>query len=102
MDGEGCLRWNNTPTVEITNKHIGVLTMLSSYWGGNVRRKGPDVYVWSLYGKRAIRFLKDVGKFSVVKFPQVFTLLLASQTRDRNKRNDYINHIKRLKHVYTH
>lgn len=101
MDGEGCIRWNNTPTVEITNKHYGVLTMLAGYWGGSVRNKGNDTYVWTLHSKRAVKFLKDVGKFTVVKLPQVFTLLLAAHERDRIKRDKYINHIKRLKRVYT-
>lgn len=101
MDGEGCIRWNRTPTVEITNKHIGVLMLLSGRWGGTVREKDKGVFVWSVYGQRAIRFLRCVGKYSVIKFPQIFCLILAHKTKKVADRDRYIRQIRSLKSVYT-
>jgi hypothetical protein len=86
--------------VEITNKHIGVLLMLSHIWNGKVREKNPGVFVWCLYGNNAVNFLQDVGKYTIIKFPQVFHLLLARDSKG-DEQTSHIENVRRLKRVYT-
>jgi hypothetical protein len=100
LDGEGCIRWNRTPTVEITNKHLGVLLMLSNIWKGKVREKNPGVFVWCAYGDNAVRFLQEVGRYTIIKFPQVFHLLKARYSKS-DEQTSHIENVRRLKRVYT-
>lgn len=101
LDGEGCVRWNNCPCVEVTNKHFGVLALMRSKWGGNIREKADEVFVWTLYGDKALKYLRQVARYSVIKHPQIVALFSAHQAKDRNIRSYYIKTLKRLKNVYS-
>lgn len=101
LDGEGCIRYKSTPTVEITNKHQGMLVALQKRWGGAVRVKGEGIYVWCLYGQRALNFLSQMSKYSIVKYPQIVALFAASYTACPETRSKHIAELKRLKSVYT-
>lgn len=101
LDGEGCIRWNGTPSIEVTNKHYGVLAQMQDRWGGSVRLKDHEVYVWTLCGARAIAYLSCVGRYSIIKYPQIVTLIAAAKARDIRERIRHIRYLKRLKHVYT-
>lgn len=100
LDGEGCVRWNGGPSVEVTNKHGGVLQQMRAKWSGSIRIKGDCVFVWTLYGRKAIQFLEDVARYSIIKHPQIVELFAACATTDPVKRSLHINTLKRLKHVY--
>jgi len=100
LDGEGCIRWNRTPAVEITNKHQGILVQMKDKWGGSIRLKDDGVFVWSLYGKRALSYLSCIARYSVIKHKQIVALFAASKSAG-NKRDYYIRTLKRLKHDYS-
>ena len=101
LDGEGCVRWNGTPCVEVTNKHFGVLSLMRSKWGGSIREKGDEVFVWTLCGDKAIKYLLAVARYSVIKYPQIVALFLVRQSKDPMIRSHYIKTLKRLKSVYS-
>lgn len=101
LDGEGCIRWNRSPSVEITNRHLAVLETVRDRFGGSIRVKGPDVFAWSAYGKNALKFLKSVSRYSIIKHPQIVQLVAACATSAPSQRNAHIVMLKRLKHVYT-
>lgn len=101
MDGEGCVRWNRTPSIEVTNKHRGALTLLQDSWGGSIRLKGDDVFVWTVCGRTALKFIDDVYDYSVIKRNQVAALLFASLVGNTPARTFYLKELKRLKNVYT-
>lgn len=98
LDGEGCLRWNNSPTVEVTNKDFIVLTIMQHKWGGTVREKQEGIYVWTLYGRKALKYLLCVARYSVIKHPQIVVLFKAANSTG-NARLRNIKELKRLKHV---
>ncbi len=100
LDGEGCVRWNKTPYIEVTNKHYGILVQMRDRWGGSVRCKDADVYVWTLCGTKALTYLSCVSRYSVIKYPQIVELFLAYCTTGTT-RNKHIKNLKRLKNVYT-
>jgi hypothetical protein len=102
LDGEGCIRWNRTPSVEVTNKHYGVLMYMQDRWGGSVRLKDEDIFVWTLCGSNALSYLSCVAQYSIIKYPQIVALFAASAAKDKDERERHINSLKRLKHVYTH
>jgi len=101
LDGEGCIRWNKSPSVEVTNKHYGILAQMQDKWGGSVRSKGKDIYVWTLYGRKALAYLSCVGKYSVIKYPQIVVLFFAVESKGKT-RDKYVALLKRLKHEYSH
>ena len=101
MDGEGCIRWNKSPSVEVSNKHIGVLYKQQETWGGSVRCKGQNVFVWTLYGQNALKYLRDVMTFSVIKYPQILTLFCVVKATTKTERARHINTLKRMKHEYS-
>lgn len=101
MDGEGCVRWNGTPSIEVTNKHQGALELLQGTWGGSIRLKGEGVYVWTTCGSRAIKFIDDVYDYSVIKRHQAAALLCAYLVGNTKARLFYLKELKRLKNVYT-
>ena len=101
LDGEGCIRWNRTPSIEITNKHYGVLLRVAAKWGGSIRLKGDNVFVWTACGKKAIKFLGDVTPYTVIKYQQIVALLKAVKCPYKKDRLRHLRNLKRLKHVYT-
>lgn len=101
LDGEGCIRWNRTPSVEVTNKDFVVLMLMQYKWGGTIREKDKDIYVWTLYGQKALNYLLCVARYSVIKHPQIVELFRASRSRG-TKRERHIKNLKRLKHEYSH
>lgn len=102
LDGEGCVYHKNSPTVEITNKNKKPLLMLRKKWGGSVRVKSKKqaVYAWSVYGKSAIRFLKAVQKYTIIKREQIKTLLRIRKTFNKVLKKRLIKKLKELKNVY--
>lgn len=100
LDGEGCIRWNRTPAVEVTNKHYGILVQMQDRWGGSVRLKDEDIFVWTLYGRKALAYLSCVARYSVIKYPQIVSLFMASKTTGK-QRERHLQNLKRLKHEYT-
>lgn len=100
LDGEGCVRWNHSPSIEVSNKHQGALRLLQEKWGGSIRDKGDKVFVWTVHGKRALKYLSNVAKYSVIKYPQIVALFRAVATRG-TVRQQHIDTLKRLKNVYT-
>lgn len=101
LDGEGCIRWNRSPSVEVTNKDFVVLMLMQYKWGGTIREKDKDIYVWTLYGQKALNYLLCVARYSVIKYPQIVELFRASRSRG-TKRERHIKNLKRLKHEYSH
>ena len=101
LDGEGCVRWNQSPTIEITNKHYGVLIRMADKWGGSIRLKSEDVFVWTLYSKKAIKFLNDVTPYTIIKYQQIVALLKAIKCPYKKDRLHHLRNLSRLKHVYT-
>jgi hypothetical protein len=101
LDGEGCVRWNRTPAIEVTNKHRGILVQMQDKWGGSVRLKDDAVYVWTLCGAKALAYLACVSRYSVIKHPQIVELFKAARSTGRT-RDQHIKNLKRLKNVYTH
>jgi hypothetical protein len=101
LDGEGCIRWNKSPSVEVTNKDFIVLMIMQHKWGGTIREKQENVYVWTLYGRKALDYLLCVARYSVIKHKQIVALFAAWKSRG-NKRDHYIRTLKRLKHEYSH
>jgi len=99
LDGEGCIRWNSSPTVEITNKHHAVLVQMRRKWGGRVRDKGEGVYVWTVYGRKALKYLMAVARYSVIKYPQIATLFKAVSSTGK-RRTGHLARLRTLKHVY--
>jgi len=106
LDGEGCVFFKNSPTVEITNKHKHPLFKLKKKWGGNVRTQSKErqVYVWSIYGTSALAFLKAVKKYSIVKHSQIETLVkfckLGHSKSCKAKKVKLLKKLKDLKNVY--
>ncbi len=100
LDGEGCVRWNNSPSIEVSNKHRGALRLLQEKWGGTIRDKGDEVFVWTVYGKKALKYLSNVAKYSVIKYPQIVALFRAVSSKG-TVRQQHIDTLKRLKNVYT-
>ena len=100
LDGEGCVRWNNSPSIEVSNKHRGALCLLQEKWGGTIRDKGDEVFVWTVYGKKALKYLSNVAKYSVIKYPQIVALFRAVSSKG-TVRQQHIDTLKRLKNVYT-
>lgn len=101
LDGEGCIRWNHSPSVEVTNKHYGVLVQMQERWGGTIRSKGPGVFVWTLFGRKAIKYLGNVCRYSIIKYPQI-AVMFEVVAAHPSKRKPLIAKLKRLKNVYTH
>lgn len=101
LDGEGCIRWNRSPSVEVTNKDFVVLMLMQYKWGGTIREKEKDIYVWTLYGQKALNYLLCVARYSVIKYPQIVELFRASRSRG-TQRERHIKNLKRLKHEYSH
>lgn len=101
LDGEGCIRWNRTPSVEVVNKHCGVLYKQQKIWGGNVRDRKDGTFVWVLYGKNALEYLQDVVNFSTIKYPQILTLFCVVRATTKPERIRHINTLKRMKHEYS-
>jgi hypothetical protein len=101
LDGEGCIRWNHSPSVEVTNKDFIVLMIMQNKWGGTIREKQDNVYVWTLYGQKALDYLLCVARYSVIKHPQIVALFKAANTNGK-ARIRHIKNLKRLKNVYTH
>lgn len=101
MDGEGCVRWNKCAAIEVTNKHYGVLAQMQDRWGGRVRLKGEDVYVWTLYGRKALTYLSCIARYSIIKYPQIVALIGAARSTSA-LRQRYVRELARLKHVYSH
>jgi hypothetical protein len=100
LDGEGCIRWNRSPSTEVTNKHYGILMQMQDRWGGSIRLKGEGIFVWTLYGAKALTYLSCVARYSVIKYPQIVALFLASKATGK-QRQRHIYTLKRLKHEYT-
>lgn len=106
LDGEGCVYFKNSPTVEITNKHKHPLFKLRKKWGGNVRSKSGDgqVYVWSVYGSQALTFLRAVKKYSIIKHNQIETLMKFCKLRNnkncKTKKVKLLKKLKDLKNAY--
>jgi hypothetical protein len=88
--------------VEITNMNDAVLRAMQIKWEGTVRLKGPGLFVWTLYGRRAVRFLKDVVRYSIIKHSQIVEAFAACATTDPVKRRNHITMLTRLKHVHSH
>jgi hypothetical protein len=101
LDGEGCIRWNKSPSIEVTNKHYGVLVSMQERWGGSVRIKDEGVYVWTLYGKKALTYLSCVARYSIIKHSQICALFQAAAATVKSERLRHIKTLKRLKNVYT-
>jgi hypothetical protein len=78
-----------------------MLTALQKRWGGSVRAKGEEIYAWCLYGQRALGFLSQMSKYSIVKYPQIVALFAATYTSCPQTRNKHLAELKRLKNVYT-
>ena len=102
MDGEGCIRWNKTPTVEVTNKNGKVLREMAAKWGGTIRERDEEVFVWTMYGRRALQFLKNVARYSVIKHPQIVALFAACAATTSPSRARHLNTLRNLKHVHPH
>lgn len=85
--------------MEVTNKHYGILVQMRDRWGGTIRLKEEAVYVWTLYGRKAFSYLSRVGRYSVIKYPQIVALMKA--VMEPENREKHIKELKRLKHVYT-
>lgn len=102
LDGEGCVYYKNSPTVEITNKNKKPLKMLKKKWGGTVRVKSKKkvVYAWSIYGRSAIKFLRAVQKYTIIKHEQIKTLLKIRKVSSKVMKKRLIKKLKELKNVY--
>lgn len=70
-------------------------------WGGSIRLKSEDVFVWTLYSKKAIKFLNDVTPYTIIKYQQIVALLKAIKCPYKRDRLRHLRNLSRLKHVYT-
>jgi hypothetical protein len=53
-----------------------------------------------VYGKKALKYLSNVAKYSVIKYPQIVALFRAVSSKGTG-RQQHIDTLKRLKNVYT-
>ena len=70
-------------------------------WGGSVRIKEQGVYVWTLYGKKALTYLSCIARYSIIKHSQIRALFAAASSTIESERLRHIKTLKRLKNVYT-
>jgi len=89
VDGEGTVTLmkyhkNETPIpyVSVANNNLQLLEWIKHRCGGLIASKKKykphhsDSYVWSVHYDRALRFLKEIVKYLIVKKPQT-TLILS-------------------------
>ncbi len=80
FDGEGCFRFNHTPTVEMCMSYPEILRDIQEEYGGNLTTCPPTrltrkaLYRWYVVGPSAIRLVEDVLPYLREKAPQAFLL----------------------------
>lgn len=75
IDGEGCIRMNNSPRLQVTSTDPRLMNWLHTRLRGYVwseDRKPPckPIYVWELSARAALAVIRDVRPFLVMKRDQ--------------------------------
>jgi hypothetical protein len=85
MDGEGCIRWDRGPRVEVTNTHRGILEEMQKWFGGSIYASSPNAarkcYRLVVGSDTAIELLSAVLPYLCVKRLQAQTVLDMSDKR---------------------
>mgnify|MGYP003141210300 CR=1 FL=1 len=106
LDGEGCFRAINTPTISVSNTYPYTLLWLQRLFGGRVRCRDKSqkavrtCYEWAVYGEAARICIKMVLPFLWEKREQAQLLLdiyrYPAQSRRREK---LLRVLSDLKHI---
>ena len=106
LDAEGCLRFNNTTVVSISNTYPLTLFWFQKLFGGTVREKGAakdghrQAYEWYCTGETARNCIKEVLPFLKEKLPQAVILLqILKYPKKSAKRTALVNELKKLKRI---
>lgn len=104
FDGEGSIRYTNTPELRITNTDLEILVVFWRRWGGSVVRtvrgtqRHRTQYVWSVCGDRACQATADMLEYLREKRGQA-ELLLLMRTLKPWERDDHRKTLSDMKHV---
>lgn len=111
LDAEGCLRFQNTTRVSISNTYPLTLFWFQKLFGGTVReRSAPkeghrQAYEWYCSGETARNCIKEVIPFLKEKLPQAVILLqMLKYPKKSTKRNTLmaeLTKLKRINHTWT-
>jgi hypothetical protein len=106
VDGEGCMRWESTPIIEIRNTYPYTLVEIYKTFGGRIRVRPATrprertTWVWSVCGEAARCCLAAVMPFLGEKRRQAEALLQISEFPPRSsQRLRLIDELCRLKRV---
>lgn len=75
---------------------------MAAKWGGTIRPVQDEVFIWTLYGSNALRFLKNVSRYSIIKHPQIVALFAACAASTSSTRARHLTTLRNLKHVHPH
>jgi hypothetical protein len=86
VDGEGHIRWNSSPVVELESCNPFPMRFIARHYGGKVlllKRRTPTtnrrVYRLNYVGKRAIAFISSILEFLIEKKNQAENLIRMSE-----------------------
>lgn len=106
IDGEGCIGYRGTATVEVKNTFPDTLVELRRTFGGNIRRRvAPNdrartTFVWTVCGDNARHCIACVKPFLIEKRRQAELLLLVSEYPPRSEqRNTLLTELSLLKRI---
>jgi hypothetical protein len=106
LDAEGCLRFNNSTVVSISNTYPLTLFWFQRLFGGTVREKGDakeghrKCYEWYCTGETARNCIKELLPFLKEKLPQaVIMLQILKYPKKSKKRQTLIDELRKLKRI---
>ena len=105
VDGEGCIRWNNTtPELSIANTFPYTLYKLSSLYGGKVTHY-PAVapkrsyYRWRVFGDTAVSLLQEILPYLWEKRAQADLAIAIKGEEPGHRRDGMIQQLSRFKRI---
>jgi len=111
LDAEGCLRFNKTTVVSISNTYPLTLFWFQHLFGGAVREKVSvreqhrKCYEWYATGEAARECIREVLPFLKEKLPQAVILLqilkYPNKSAKRKTLLDELKKLKRINHLWT-
>jgi hypothetical protein len=75
---------------------------MAAKWGGTIRPVQNGVFIWTMYGRSALQFLKNVSRYSIIKHPQIVALFAACAAPTSSIRARHLTTLRNLKHVHPH
>ena len=112
LDAEGCLRYQNSTTVSVSNTYPATLHWLADIFGGKVREKSSATkkehrtcYEWYVSGETARKCIKEVLPFLQEKLPQAVILLQIMKYPPNSAKREALakelTKLKRINHTWT-